>query len=284
MKRKILLGLLLGAIAAAGFASESDGIFTVKVGQFEVSMMVERENPGNAGILAGVDAATLKQYIPAAGFKHSTNMFLIKTPGRNILVDTGFGQTVFDKITKLGVKPEQIDAVLMTHLHPDHIGGLAKDGKALFPNATIYLSAKEREYFTKTQVSQAAVAALAPYGSKVVTFDPSELGGKLTELLPGIFPIAAYGHTPGHTMYLLDSNGSKFIIWGDLLHVALVQFPLPDISTTYDMDQKAAATIRRQTLDYAAKNKIPIGGMHIVYPAVGTVIADGNGFKFVPAK
>jgi len=284
MKRKLLVGLLFGAIAAAGFASESDGIFTFKVGQFEVSMMVERESPGNAGILAGVDQDTLKRYIPAAGFKHSVNMFLIKAPGHNVLVDTGFGQTIVDKLNKLGLKPEQIDAVLMTHLHGDHIGGLAKDGKALFPNATIYLSAKEREFFTKTQVNQAAVAALAPYGSRVVTFEPGSLGGKLTEILPGISPIAAYGHTPGHTMYMLDNSGSRFIIWGDLLHVALVQFPLPDISSTYDMDQKAAAAIRRQTMDYAAKNKIPIGGMHMVYPAVGTVEADGAGYRFVPAK
>jgi len=284
MKRKLLLGLLICVIASWSFASESDGIFTIKVGQLEISMMVDRENPGNAGILAGADDAILKRYIPAAGFKHSTNTFLIKAPGTNILVDTGFGQVVFQKLDKLGVKPEQIDAVLMTHLHGDHIGGLAKDGKALFPNAKVYVSNKEYDYFTKTQVNNAVVAALAPYGSRVVTFDPSEIGGKLSELLPGFFPIAAYGHTPGHTAYLLDNSGSRFIIWGDLLHVALVQFPAPDISSTYDMDQKAAAAVRRQIMDYAATNKIPIGGMHMVYPAVGTVAAEGTGFKFTPAE
>ena len=284
MKRGILLGLFFSAVAAGVFASENDGIFSYKVGQFEIFMMVERENPGNAGILVGADDALLKRYIPADGFKHSTNTFLIKAPGRNILVDTGFGGAVFDKMKILGVEPDQIDAVLMTHLHGDHIGGLAKDGKALFPRAKIYLSAKEKDFFTKIQVNQGAVDALAPYGSNVVTFEPAALGSTLREILPGISPIAAYGHTPGHTIYLIESDGAKFIIAGDFLHVALVQFPYPDISASYDADQKAAAAIRRQIMDYAAKNKIPIGGMHMVYPAVGFVEADGSGYKFVPAR
>lgn len=284
MKRVLFMGLLFSVMVSGAFASESDGIFNIKVGAFDVYMMVDRENPGNAGILVGADESILKRYIPAEGFKHSTNTFLIKAPGRNILVDTGFGQTVFEKIRKLGVEPEQIDAVLMTHLHGDHIGGLAKDGKALFPNAKIYVSSRERDFFTKTQVNQAVVAALAPYGSRVETFEPTDLFAVRKEILPGISAIAAYGHTPGHTMYLLENGGAKFLIWGDLLHVALVQFPFPDISASYDADQKAAATVRRQTMDYVAKNKIPVGGMHMVYPAVGTVEADGNGYKFVPAR
>jgi glyoxylase-like metal-dependent hydrolase (beta-lactamase superfamily II) len=101
-------------------------------------------------------------------------------------------------------------------------------------------------------------------------------------LLPGISPIAAYGHTPGHTIFQIENGGEKFLIIGDLLHVALVQFPVPEISATYDMDQSAAAAIRRQTLDYAAKNNIPVGGMHIVYPGTGAVTVEDSGFKFTP--
>jgi len=285
------MGLILGAAASGGYADESDGIFTYKVGQFEVFMIVESQRDGNTGILVGADESVLKRYIPAGGFKHSANAFLIKAPGRNILIDTGTGAggIVLDKIKKLGVAPENIDAVLITHLHGDHFGSLQKDGKAVFTKAKIYLSAKELEYFTKTSVNQGAVNALAPYGSQVVTFEPDELaaaaaGKSLKEILPGFSPIAAYGHTPGHTLFLVESNREKFLIIGDLLHIALVQFPVPDISATYDMDQRTAASIRRQVLNYAAKNKIPIGGMHIVYPAVGAVETDGTGFKFTPAK
>jgi len=284
MNRKLVLGLLMGVAVAGAYGDESSGIFAYKVGQFEVYMLVEAQRDGNAGILVGADEALLKRYIPAGGFSHSTNTFLIKAPGQTILVDTGFGTTIFDKMKKLGVEPEQIDAVLLTHMHGDHIGGLQKDGKALFPNAKIYVSVKEKEYWTVTNVNPGAVAALAPYGSRVETFEPAELGSKLSELLPGISPIAAYGHTPGHTVFLLESGKAKLLIIADLLHVALVQFPAPEISATYDVDQKAAAEIRRQVLAYAAKNKIPVGGMHMVYPGTGTVKVSGKGFAFTPAK
>ena len=284
MKREVIVGLLFSAIAAGGFASESDGIYSFKVGQVEVYMLVESESEGSTRIIPGADAALIRRYIPETGFKSSTNAFLIKAPGHNILVDTGFGRTIFDKMKTLGVAPDQIDTVLITHLHGDHIGGLQKDGKPLFPNAKIYLSEKEHTYFTKTQINQGAVAALTPYGSKVITFEPGVLGGAAREILPGISAIANYGHTPGHTVFLVENGGAKLIIAGDFLHVALVQIPNPDISATYDIDQSAAAASRRQILDYAAKNKILIGGMHMVYPAVGTVEADGSGFKFTPGR
>ncbi|MCL1958779.1 MAG: MBL fold metallo-hydrolase [Spirochaetes bacterium] len=286
MKKIVFLGLIFYAIAANGYASDGDGIYSLKVGQYEVYILVESERDGNTGILVGADEAVLKRYIPAEGFKHTANAVLIKAPRQNILIDTGTGAggIIIEKIKKLGLHPENVDAVLITHLHGDHFGSLQKDGKAVFSKAKVFLSAKELEYFTKTQVNQGAVAALAPYGSRVTTFEPGELGKKLKEIVPGISPIAAYGHTPGHTIYLIENGKDKLLIIGDLLHIALVQFPVPEISATYDMDQKAAAAVRRQVLDYAAKNKIPVAGMHIVYPGTGSVNVDGSGFKFTPGK
>ncbi|WP_461246976.1 MBL fold metallo-hydrolase [Treponema sp. R6D11] len=286
MKKIGFLGLIFYVIAANGYASDGDGIYSLKVGQYEVYILVESERDGNTGILVGADEAVLKRYIPAEGFKHTANAVLIKAPRQNILIDTGTGAggIIVEKIKKLGVQPENIDAVLITHLHGDHFGSLQKDGKAVFSKAKVYLSVKEKEYFTSSHVNQGAVAALAPYGSKVTTFEPGELGKKLKEILPGISPIAAYGHTPGHTLYLIENGKDKLLIIGDLLHIALVQFPVPEISATYDMDQKAAATVRRQVLDYTAKNKIPVAGMHIVYPGTGSVSVEGSGFKFAPGK
>jgi glyoxylase-like metal-dependent hydrolase (beta-lactamase superfamily II) len=286
MKRIGLLGLIFYAIAANGYADASDGIYTLKVGQYEVFILVESERDGNTGILVGADEAVLKRYIPAEGFKHTANAVLIKTPRQNILIDTGTGAggIIVDKIKKLGVQPENVDAVLITHLHGDHFGSLQKDGKAVFTKAKIYLSVKEHEYFTKTNVNQGALAALTAYGSNVNLFEPGELGKSLKEILPGISPAAAYGHTPGHTVFLIENGRDKLLVIGDLLHIALVQFPVPEISATYDMDQKTAAAVRRQVLDYAAKNKIPVAGMHIVYPGYGNVTAEGSGFKFTPGR
>jgi len=286
MKKICFMGLIFYAIAVNGYAGEGDGIYSFKVGDYEVYILVESERDGNTSILVGADEAVIKRYIPAEGFKHTANAILIKAPKQNILIDTGTGMggIIIEKIKKLGVQPENVDAVLITHLHGDHFGSLQKDGAAVFTKAKVYLSAKELEYFTKTNVNQGAKAALAPYGTKVITFEPGELGKKVKEILPGIFPIAAYGHTPGHTIFLVENKKDKLLIIGDLLHIALVQFPLPEISASYDMDQKGAAVVRRQVLDYAAKNKIPVAGMHIVYPGEGDVSADGNGFKFSPNK
>ena len=282
MRSKILISLLLAAMAVNVFAAENDGICSFKIGQFEIHMLVERENPGNAGILVGANEAILRGYIPSSGFTHSTNTFLIKGPGTNILVDTGFGQAVFEKMRILGVTPDQVDAVLITHLHGDHIGGLQKDGQAVFSRARIYISNRELEHFTKIQVNQGAVNALATYGNRVIAFEPSPLGASMRELIPGIFPFANYGHTPGHTAYLVQSGNARLIIGGDFLHVALVQFPYPEISASYDMDQNAAAFSRRQLLEFAVRNRIPVGGMHIVFPGFGMVENFGNGFRFLP--
>ncbi|MCL2243079.1 MAG: MBL fold metallo-hydrolase [Treponema sp.] len=284
MKRTMLMGLIFGAMAVGGYTDESDGIFAYKAGQFEIYMLNESERDGNTSILVSADAALIRRYIPASGFKHATNAFLIKAPSRNILIDNGTGSSgiILDKIRKLGVEPENIDTILLTHLHGDHFGSLQRDGRAVFPKATVYLSDREYEYFTKTNVNQGAVNALAPYGSQVKTFTPGALNSRLTEIIPGISPIAAYGHTPGHTAYLIENGGEKFIIAGDILHIALVQFPAPNISATYDMDASMAAAMRARLLDYAAMNKIPLGGMHIAYPGAGMVEPEGSGFKFIP--
>ena len=284
MKRTMVFGLLLGAITAGSFGADNDGTFSYRLGQFEVHMLVDAQREGNTGILIGADQALLARYIPAGGFMHSTNVFLVKTPEQTILIDTGFGTVIFDKMSDLGVEPEDIDVVLITHLHGDHIGGLQRNGTALFPNAKVYVSSREHEYFTRTQVNQGAVTALAAYGSNVITFEPSQLGSTLRELLPGITAIANYGHTPGHTVFLVQNGGARLIIAGYFLHVALVQFPNPDISATFDVDPTAAAASRRQILAWAAANRVPIAGMHIVYPGIGIVEAEGNGYRFIPVR
>jgi glyoxylase-like metal-dependent hydrolase (beta-lactamase superfamily II) len=273
-----MYGVLLGVAAASGLGAE-EGVFSYKVGRFEVFMLMENQGQGRSSLLIGANARDVEQYLPGGTYQSETNTFFIRTGERNILVDTGFGGAVFDHLKALEVDPAQVDVVLLTHLHGDHIGGLQKGGKPLFPRATVYLAQQEREFWAG---SANAVAALAPYGDKVVTFRPGELGAALPELLPGITPIAAFGHTPGHTLYQVQSGNERFLIWGDLMHVQGIQFPLPGVSVTYDTDPVAAAAIRIKVLEYAARNRIPIGGMHLVYPAVGTVSPEGGGYRLIP--
>jgi glyoxylase-like metal-dependent hydrolase (beta-lactamase superfamily II) len=281
MKTKILGGIMLSAMAAGAFAAENQ-IFSYTVGNFEVYMLVETRGPGNPSILLNPGKAALDAYIPGGTFTSAVNTFLIKTANQIVVVDTGFGGAIFSSMKTLGIDPSQVNAVLLTHMHGDHINGLQKDGKALFPNARVYLARQEKDHWVKPNTP--AAAALAPYGSRVETFLPAELGTAAADLIPGIKAIASFGHTPGHTSYLVESGGEQLIIWGDLMHVQLVQFPLPDQSVSFDTDPIAAAAVRRQFLAYAAKNNAAIGGMHLVYPAIGKVATEGAGYRFIPAQ
>jgi glyoxylase-like metal-dependent hydrolase (beta-lactamase superfamily II) len=281
MKAQIFGGIMLGAMAAGGFAAENR-IFTYRVGRFEVSMLVETQGPGNPSILLNPDKAALDKYLPGGTFTSAVNTFLVKTADQIVVVDTGFGGAIFSSLKTLGVDPAQVDAVLITHMHGDHINGLQKDGKALFPNATVYLARQEKDHWVKPNTP--AEAALAPYGSRVQTFQPVELGAAAADLIPGIKAIASFGHTPGHTSYLVESEGKELIIWGDLMHAQLIQFPLPDQSVSFDTDPAAAAASRRRILAYAARNNAAIGGMHLTYPAIGTVAPEGSGYRFIPAR
>jgi glyoxylase-like metal-dependent hydrolase (beta-lactamase superfamily II) len=278
MRSTVLYGVLFGAMAVNSFAAEPQ-IFRWKTGAFQVYMLVETRGQGRPGILIGADDAALRQYFPDGTYLSETNTFLIRGGGRTILIDTGFGGALFDALGELGVRPEEVDAVLITHLHGDHIGGLARDGRALFPNARVYLARQER-----ATAQPNARQALAPYGDRVETFEPSPLGSAISELFPGIKAIAAFGHTPGHTVFLIENGGEGLLIWGDLMHVQGIQFPLPDIAVTYDSDAAAATAVRKEILSYAAEQRIPIGGMHLQYPALGTVERAGEGFRFIPAR
>jgi glyoxylase-like metal-dependent hydrolase (beta-lactamase superfamily II) len=285
MKNRLMYGFVLGAAAANGFAADPV-IFSYKVGDFEVHTLVENRGQGRSSILLGADQAQLERYIPGGVYQSEVNTFLIRGGGRILLVDTGFGTTLFESMKTLGVEPDQVDAVLITHMHGDHFGGLQKDGKALFPRAELYLAQQERDYWVAGdgRNNRSAGAALAPYGDRLRTFLPGELGTPIRELLPGIVPIAAFGHTPGHTLFLVNSRGERLLILGDLMHAQDIQFPLPEISVTYDTDPRAAAAVRKRVLEYAAAEKIPVAGMHLVYPAIGTVSPDGSGYRLIPAR
>jgi glyoxylase-like metal-dependent hydrolase (beta-lactamase superfamily II) len=273
--------VLFGLMTVNAFGADVN-IFSYRLGRFEVYTLVENRGPGRDSILIGADADAVRRYL-GTSFQSETNTFLIRAPDRNILVDTGFGTTLFESMKTLGIRPAEINAVLLTHLHGDHIGGLQRDGKPLFPNAKVYLARQERDYWTRTNVNRNAAAALAAYGPQVESFVPGELGSVLQELLPGITAIAAFGHTPGHTAFQVESDGKRLLIWGDLMHVEGIQFPLPDVSVSYDTDPAAAAGIRKKILAYAASNNIPVAGMHLLYPAIGGVHAQDGAYRFIPA-
>jgi glyoxylase-like metal-dependent hydrolase (beta-lactamase superfamily II) len=276
---KLMYGILLGVAAASGLVAE-EGIFSYRVGRFEVFLLVENRSPGRSGLLIGADPGDIRRFMPGGGYTSGVNTFLIRGDGRIVLVDTGFGGALFDHLKTLGVRAADVDAILLTHLHGDHIGGLQREGKALFPKAAVYLARQERDYWLRPGGGGGPAEALAPYGSRTETFLPGEPGSALTEIFPGISPVAAFGHTPGHTLYLVRDGEAAFLIAGDLIHVQAIQLPRPAVSVTYDSDPAAAAASRKRVLEYAAANRITLGGMHLVSPAAGTLIPEDGGYRF----
>ena len=281
------------------FAQETKNVFTYKVGNIEVHLLSEGQQNGNTGILIGATQEMLQKALPEGSFISATNVFLVRWSGKNILIDAGYGRNLFDNLTSLGVSAEQIDAVLITHCHGDHIGGLLQDGKASFPNATLYLSQPEHDYWTSDEAMNKAAEnrrsgfqnvrdMVAVYKNRLHLFTSNEIDGEANMLFPSIQAVAAYGHTPGHTAFIVGSDGQQMLIWGDLTHAMPVQMKYPQLAVTYDVDPEQAIAARMKILEYVAKNTIPIAGMHIALPGMGYVTKDSEegeeGYVFTPLQ
>jgi glyoxylase-like metal-dependent hydrolase (beta-lactamase superfamily II) len=228
----------------------------------------------------------------------SINTFLIHTGSKLVLVDTGSGDLFGPKsggrlvanLKASGYRPEQIDAVLLTHIHGDHSVGLTVKGKIVFPNATVHVNEHERDYWLSS-----AEAARAPEGKKAsfaqahAALDPYIEKGRLrtfdgeAELFPGIRSWPHPGHTPGHTYYVIESKGQKLVLIGDTVHATQVQFPRPDITIAYDVDSPVAAAQRKRTFEDAAEKGYWVGAAHVSFPGLGHIRRDGQGYAWIPA-
>jgi len=226
----------------------------------------------------------------------SVNAYLFKLDNKLMMVDAGtsdlYGPSLGflpRNLLKAGYDPKQIDVILVTHIHTDHTGGLMDGNKIVFPNATVYVSKTELDFWLGEENYKKAPAdkkvyfeqareRILPYvkAGKVKTFT----FGK--ELFPGLTPLAAQGHTPGHTFYQLVSKNEKIVFWGDLLHSAAVQFPNPDVRIVYDIDPDQAAMTRKKAFTDAAQNKYWIAADHLSYPGIGHIKKEGNGYRWYP--
>jgi glyoxylase-like metal-dependent hydrolase (beta-lactamase superfamily II) len=248
--------------------AEGGEIFSVAVGDFRISMISEAQRDSGPDILIGASPEDIAKFIPSGRYPSAVAAYLVQSSDGAMLVDTGFGREIGRHLKSLGTADDDIKTVLITHAHGDHISGLSKDGTAVYKNAKVFTA--KREYAWSADLRK----RLASYKDRHETITPGTLEEGGTEILPGVYAIEAYGHTPGHTMFLFESNGEKLLIWGDLTHAMAIQMPRPGVSVTYDSDPAAAAQVRRSVLKYAADNKIPVAGMHVPYPGIGAVADD----------
>jgi glyoxylase-like metal-dependent hydrolase (beta-lactamase superfamily II) len=278
----LCMNMLLATMVMNGQNTET--VVSQTVGDTQVFLLSEGQNTGNAGILLDATPEMIAQTLPDGSYPMATNAFLIKTPDKNILVDAGYGRHLVENLSVIGLTPESIDIILLTHMHGDHIGGLLKDGQKVFPKAHILVAQAEHDYWV-AQNNTAAINIFQAYSAGLVLFTANELDAEdtATPLLASITAIAAPGHTPGHTAFLIESQGDKLMIWGDLAHAMAIQMPYPEVAVRYDSHPEIAIKSRQAILKYVAAHKITIAGMHIAWPGIGKIEArPAGGYVFVP--
>lgn len=279
------------------------GFYRAKLGNFEVTCIFDGYFDLDRSLLRGDDDAHVREmlsqlFVGDPGMQTSVNNFLVNTNDNLILVDGGssqfFGATVGRNVANIrasGYHPEDIDTVLMTHLHPDHVCGLVEGQEPIFPNATVFVARAEHDFWFSDDVKRAtpealhflfdaARGSLAPYADRgaLVLHDPGD------DLLAGVSARMLAGHTPGHCGYEFTSNGEKLLLWGDIIHNQAVQFTDPDIAIELDNDQLAATLTRKAILDEIAGTPVMVGGAHLVFPGIGRIRRDGGGYAFVPLE
>jgi glyoxylase-like metal-dependent hydrolase (beta-lactamase superfamily II) len=226
--------------------------------------------------------------------------FLVNTGKQLILVDAGSGTwfgggalgRMASSLRSAGYTPEDVDLVLVTHLHSDHIGGLTtQDGKRVFPNAEVYVAKEDSDFWLSPEIAakapkdaqpffQSAQAIAAPYikAGKWRTFNGSE------PIVEGMQVVPLHGHTPGHTGYEFSSKGQKILFWGDTIHAQRVQLQHPTVTVVFDIDPAAAAATRNQLLSKLAREDILIAGPHMLFPSLGRVRKAGSGYSWAPVS
>ena len=292
------------AYAAAPMAKiTAPGFYRMMLGDFEVIALSDGTvNLPVDKLLTKTTPAKVNQALAesflTSPLETSVNGYLINTGTKLVLVDTGaaklFGPTLGSLVANLkasGYQPEQVDEIYITHMHPDHVGGLMDGDKMVFPNATVRADKHDADFWL-SQVNldkapaeakgffQGAMASLNPYvkANHFSAFEGS------TDLVPGIRAVATYGHTAGHSTYMVESKGQKLAIWGDLVHVAAVQFDDPSVTIQYDTEGSAAAVQRKRAYAEAAKGGYLVAASHIAFPGIGHVRAKGKVFAWLPVN
>jgi glyoxylase-like metal-dependent hydrolase (beta-lactamase superfamily II) len=264
----------------------SDGVIALPVAQLLTNTTPQR-------VAQLLKQAYLEDPVPT-----SVNAFVVNTGSKLVMIDSGagtlFGPTVgkfVENLKAAGYQPEQVDEIYITHMHGDHVGGLASGDKLVFPNAVVRADRRDADFW----LSQAKMDAAKrddknAFKGAMVSLNPYVAAGKFkpfdgpTELVPGIRAISTYGHTPGHTIYLVESRGEAMAMLGDLMHVAAVQFANPAVTIKVDTYSRSAAAARKRIYADAAAKGWWIAVAHVSFPGIGHIRKEGAGYAYVPVN
>ncbi|WP_025037838.1 MBL fold metallo-hydrolase [Bradyrhizobium sp. DOA9] len=315
-RRKIMLtaaaalpALAIGSgtkAAAPGSAANNAGYYRFRVGDIQATVLSDGLLSGPPNIYAGdapemeLREALIRAFLPTDVMTLNLNTLLIEAGGRRVLIEAGAAQTMgpnggrlFGNLAAVGLKPEDIDVVVVSHTHPDHVGNLrnAHGGKS-FPRATVYLPEADWNYFVRSEpdlsympvnaefrrrFGEAIKRSVEPIASDAVLYRAG------VEIVPGLTTLAAEGHTPGMATFLVHSGANQLLLTADLAY-----HPVVNVDRNWrpgpDRDKEAALQSRRRIFDRAATDKLLVLGFHYPFPGLGRILRTDGGYAWVPAN
>ncbi|WP_380178283.1 MBL fold metallo-hydrolase [Kalamiella sp. sgz302252] len=266
-----------------------------KIGDTVVTLLSDGYIDGSFTLLNDIDEGQAETLLAQRGVpaipRININAYVLQTAEHTILVDSGMGGLhggggdLQAALAAAAIDPLQIDTILLTHAHPDHIGGLITPSSVpLFPNVQQLFIHEKELAFWESETAFASVnenmranfaparKALGSYSDRLVPFNHEAI-------LPGIQAVPLFGHTPGHCGYLLGNERESLLIWGDIVHFPHIQTAQPEVTVAFDNDPAAAAQARKAILERAVSDNLTVSGMHFNTPASGTVRREGRGYR-----
>jgi glyoxylase-like metal-dependent hydrolase (beta-lactamase superfamily II) len=282
-------------------------IYRFKLGGFEVTPIMDSKviragltpSFGGEANADAVKALAKANRIDADRYEHPFTPIVVNTGKELVLFDTGNGSlreeheqlkgrlpagNLVARMKEAGYKPEDVDVVVLTHGHPDHIGGLTKGGQPVFPNARYVFGATEFDFWNRGENVREArrfnrelyVKIVVPLANRATMIKPGD------EVVPGIRAVDAFGHSPGLLAFTIESEGKRMINWADTAGHYIVSLQRPDLHLDVDDDKDKAVATRKRIFDMVASENMLVAGFHMPFPGLGYVERAGGGYRWVP--
>src|ERR1700736_4865974 len=290
--------------AAPQHHDQAPGFYRLKVGDLEVTALYDGTGVFDPhwlnGTKATMDGVVKRLHEDPHMLDVVDTGFLVNTGKQLILVDAGAGTwwgggvlgRLAGSLRSAGYTPEQVDLVLLTHLHSDHVGSLTtQDGNRVFPNAEVYVAKAESDFWLSPEIAAKAPKDAQPFFQRAQAIARPDIKagkghafGDSETIVDGMQLIPLRGHTPGHTGYEFSSKGQTILFWGDTMHLQSVQLQHPELTVVFDSDPAAAAATRNQLLPKLARENVVVAGPHMLFPSLGRLRKEGSGYNWTPVQ